>query len=216
MEEKKKKKYFEDLKISKPVGVAIIVFVTVLLACTLFLVNRHLGNDKSGTKGDIIEITIPKNYYTYIGTSTEDAVETYNKMGNDFCKSAHVINGNVVIKVTETQRKNLIKQNDDKIKTILAEYQRANKKYVFEEKEGTLIYRYDEKLNAMTEQKAIVAVVSLYGLNYILENNKTDWKVNVEVYNCHNDKLIQKATAPNDVVMVKYDQWLESYKKEVE
>ena len=209
----KKKKYFEDMKITKPVVLGIIVFATMFIFSTLFFANRDISREKRIKNGDVIEITIPANYYTYIGSSAKDGANAYNAMGKDFCEEAYEQNGDLILLVTKKQRENLIKQNNEKIESFLKLYHKANKKYTFEDGD-VLIYKYDEKLDDITERKAIVGVVSLYGLNYILKNNKTDWNINVEIYNCHNDKLIQKATAPNDAVMVKYDQWLESYKKE--
>lgn len=211
----KKTNFFKYVKISKPTAVGIITFVAVFFFCILFFLSRDLKGAGLGTGEKPVEITIPANYYTYIGSSADEAVKTYTKMGEDYCLKAKNVNGDVLLRVTKEQRENLIKQNNEKIEMMLASYYKEDSRYKFESGDA-LVYRYDEKCDTMVEQKAIVGVISLYGLNYILENNKTDWKVNVEVYNCHNDKLIQKATAPNDVVMVKYDQWLESYKKEAE
>ncbi len=177
----------------------------------MFFLFRDLKGTGFGTGEKIIEIIIPANYYTYIGSNADEAVKTYTKMGEDYCLKAKNVNGDVLLRVTKKQRENLIKQNNEKIEMMLASYYKEDSRYKFEAGD-TLIYRYDEKCDAMVEQKAIVGVISLYGLNYILENNKTDWKVNVQIYNCHNNRLLREVCVPEETAICTLEEWYASYK----
>ena len=57
----------------------------------------------------------------------------------------------------------------------------------------------------------LLGVVAKCGENYILKNNDPNWSYDIEIYNCHTNKLVVSSTVPEPGYSFDDKDWEESY-----
>ncbi len=156
---------------------------------------------------------IPNSYWEYAGSTPEGAVESFHKLGGDYYTDAQVVSEGVQLELTEEQRDNLIRRNNEYHEQIIAEFKSYSDDYRYEPDETyqTVNLYFDEKLPPAANIKTVFMLTSGYGMNYILQNNTTDWNVELCVYNCHTNKLVLSFNAPSEEASCGPEEWRASY-----
>lgn len=70
---------------------------------------------------------------------------------------------------------------------------------------------YDENIEDVSELLALVSIITYSGILQILETNDSDWKVEVNIYNCHTGSLVASGTFPGEGLEFGQDEWIASY-----
>ncbi len=158
---------------------------------------------------------IPKSYWDYAGSTLEDALESFHELGDDYYTDAQVVSDGVQLELTEQQRDNLIRRNDEYHQQIVTAFTAYSDEYHFEPDETyqTVNLYFDEKLPPATNIKTVFMLTAGYGMNYILKNNTTDWNVKFCIYNCHTNKLVVSANIPEEEASCGPEDWKASYKE---
>ncbi len=182
--------------------------VIALLLLVLLLVSG-CADKKPKTETYII----PKSYWDYAGSTLEEAVESFHKLGGDYYTEVKELEDGVQLELTEEQRDNLIRRNDEYHDRIIAEFKSYSDEYRFEPDETyqTVNLYFDEKLPPATNIKTVFMLTAGYGMNYILKNNTTDWNVEFCIYNCHTNKLVVSANIPDEEASCGPEEWKASY-----
>lgn len=186
-----------------------LIFLTLFYGCN----NQPVNRNKPTTDDKLYTITIPESYYTYTGTDPSEDSKTSKELGDAYCTDAIVSGKNLIIKVTDTQRKNLIKRNNDYIDKLVGQLLDINSKYKYtgDDEYKELSFYIDENLPANVHLKTIYGTAIGYGLNYILENNSTDWSVHLTIYNYHTGKKVAEGNLPQDTISYGAEEWKKSY-----
>ena len=158
---------------------------------------------------------IPNSYWEYAGTTAEDAVETFEKLGEEYYTTVEVVDEGVQAELTEQQRDKLIERNNQYNEKLIADFKAHDNNYRYEPDENyqQLKLYFDEKIPPFLHVKTVYNLTAGYGMNYILKNNTTDWNVEICVYNCHTNKLVVSADAPYETVTCGPDEWKASYEE---
>lgn len=156
---------------------------------------------------------LPNSYFEFTGSDIEEAVESCLALGKEFCTDAKVTNEGMQLVLTKTQLENLVKRNDDFIAELEEGFMNANDLYRCELDESykNLTLYFDENISSTMQVKTILGIASNYGMNYMLQNNTTDWNVKIEIYNCHTDKLVVSVNVPDEEISYGAKEWEESY-----
>ncbi len=156
---------------------------------------------------------IPNSYWTYTSTTTEEAVETFHKLGDDYYTEVKIVDEGVQVELTEQQRDKLVQRNNDYIEKLVADYKAYNSEYWYvpDENYQKLAFYFDEKIPNLLHAATVYNLAAGYGLNYILLNNTTEWGVDISIYNCHTNKLVVSIDAPYETVSYGPAEWKASY-----
>lgn len=156
---------------------------------------------------------IPESYWEYAGTTPEKAVESFEKLGTDYYTTAQVVEDGVQVELTTEQRDRLVQRNNEYNEKLIADFldYDSDYRYVPDETYQKLSFYFDEKIPPFLHVKTVYNLVAGYGMNYILQNNTTDWNVELSVYNCHTEKLVVKANCPYETVTCGPEEWKASY-----
>ncbi len=156
---------------------------------------------------------IPTSYWTYTSTTPEEAVETFYDLGEEYYTDVKIVDEGVQAELTDAQRDRLIQRNNDYIKKLVTEYETYNSeyRYVPDENYQKVDFYFDEKIPNLLHAATVYNVAAGYGLNYILQNNTTDWHVDISIYNCHTDQLVVSINAPYETVSYGPAEWAASY-----
>lgn len=79
----------------------------------------------------LCEITIPESFIIFCGMDVKSMADAFEKYGEEYCTGVVIDGNNVVIVVTEEQRKNLIHMNKDYIDELVAPFLRRIHNIVF-------------------------------------------------------------------------------------
>lgn len=180
------------------------------LVCLLFC-----GCSQSSPASDKTETyIIPNSYFKFTGSEVAEAVESCLELGSDFCTDAKEIPEGMQLELTDQQRNNLIQRNDDFVDELAQQFTSSNSmyRYISDGSYKKLILYFDENISSIIEVKTILGISSSYGMNYMLLNNTTDWNVQIEISNCHTNKLVASVNIPDGEISYGAKEWEESYK----
>ncbi len=156
---------------------------------------------------------IPTSYWQYSGSTPEAAAESMLRLGEDYVTAARVVSDGVELDLTEAQRDNLIRRNNDYHDSILSSFMSYSSDYRYDPDptyQQVTLY-FDEKLPPAVNIKTVFMLTAGYGMNYILQNNTTDWNVELRIYNCHTGKLVCSFNAPSEEASCGPEEWEASY-----
>lgn len=156
---------------------------------------------------------IPETFWGYTGTSPEEGVESIRKLGDDYYTDVKVVDRNVQVELTERQRENMIRRNDEYIAELAENFEKHNSeyRYVGDENYQKLDFYFDEKIPDILHVKTLFGISGAYGLNYVLKNHDTEWQVDLKIYNCHTNKIVATVDVPNETVTYGPAEWKASY-----
>lgn len=183
--------------------------ITILMILTLMLNGCSQVTETSKTNDYII----PTEYFEFLNAEPEDAIEAYSELGEEYCTEIVETEDGVMLKLTDEQRDNMIQRNNDMIDEQLDEFTDNNALYSYEADENyeKLILSFDENLSVTDQIATVFGVPSIYGMNYMLQNNTTEWVVDVTILNCHTGKEVISMKVPVDKVSYGPAEWEESY-----
>lgn len=164
----------------------------------------------SSTESEVVtEIVIPASYLQFVGADAKDAAESYR----EYCTDSEVRDTDVVLEVTDSQKDDIIQMNQDFIDRTLDEFKDGNPEYSYElaDDYSSIVYAYDEKINASLQAQLLMGVASMYALNGIIKNNTTEWSVKITIENCHTGKTVAHGELPEDTVSFGKNEWGKSY-----
>lgn len=181
----------------------------IAVLCLIIVLASGCTNKSPKTETYII----PNSYWEYAGTTAEDAVATFQKLGEEYYTDVKVVDEGVQVELTEQQRDNLIERNNKYNAQLIADFKAHDNNYRYEPDENyqKLELYFDEKIPPFLHVKTVYNLTAGYGMNYILKNNTTDWNVEICVYNCHTNKLVVSADAPYETVTCGPEEWKASY-----
>lgn len=162
---------------------------------------------------NVLKITVPESYFIYTGSDPESEAMACIEMGTDYCTDAWAEEGTMVIELTETQRINFIKRNDEYGAELRTSFLELNENYRFEGSEDytNITFYCDEKVAIMDLVQAMYGTTSQYALNYVLRNNSSEWCVHIKIVNYHTDKVVAEGDLPNDEITIGTNEWAASY-----
>lgn len=195
----------------------IAIFVFVLMAfIALIAIGIFVHSDISASnigKEKLVTIVIPESYFEYAGSDAAKAAESCIELGDEYCTSAEAKDNDLVLKVTDRQRENLIKRNNEFIDELLTSFKRFNSEYEFTGSEdySEVTFYYDEDITTILQIESVFGVTVGYGLNSILQNNSETWSVHLKIVNCHTGKTVVEGDIPQDIMTYGPDEWKNSY-----
>lgn len=186
-----------------------ILFPIILVICCA-LSGCSQSQQSSLTKETYI---IPNSYFEFTGSEVAEAVESCLELGNDFCTDAKEIPEGMQLELTDKQLNNLIQRNDDFVNQLAQQFTSSNSmyRYISDGSYEKLTLYFDENISSIIEVKTILGIASNYGMNYMLLNNTTDWNVQIEIFNCHTNKLVASVNIPDGEISYGAKEWDESY-----
>ena len=191
-----------------------ILFFIILVICVMFS-----GCSQSQQSSSTTEIyIIPNSYFEFTGSEAAEAVESCLELGNDFCTDAKEIPEGMQLELTDKQRNNLIQRNDAFADELAQQFTSSNSmyRYISDGSYKKLILYFDENISSVIEVKTILGIASSYGMNYMLQNNTTDWNVQIEIFNCHTNKLVASVNIPDGEISYGAEEWGKSYNSQAE
>ena len=179
------------------------LLISILILCSWGCVGEPTDTE------NLTEIIIPASYLQFAGADAEDTAESYR----EYCTDSEVRDTDVVLEVTDSQKDNIIQMNQDFIERTLDEFKDGNPEYLYElaDDYGSIVYAYDEKIDASLQAQLLMGVTSMYALNGIIENNTSEWSVEIAIENCHTGKTVAHGILPEDTVSFGESEWRESY-----
>lgn len=186
----------------------------ILLICLLLVCNMICGC--SQTSEEILKTEtyiIPASYLKFTGTSASDLMDSFEELGDEFYTSVIEINDEVQIELTEDQLKNLVKRFNSFIDETVDEFLEINDMYscVLDDNYKKISLYFDEYIPVAGQYKAILGIASYYGINDMLLNKTENWNVQVEIYNCHTNKLVVSFDLPDGEASWGPKEWEASY-----
>ena len=118
-----------------------------------------------------------------------------------------------ILCTANTNKDDIMQMNQDFIDKTLDEFKDGNPEYSYELADGysSIVYAYDEKIDASLQAQLLMGVTSMYALNGIIENNTSEWSVEIAIENCHTGKTVAHGILPEDTVSFGESEWRESY-----
>lgn len=179
------------------------------------LIALALAVDLSGCAGksedteNLTEIVIPESYLQFTGADPEETAESYQ----EYCTNAEVSGADVVLEVTDKQKDNIMQMNQSFIDKTLEKFKDENTDYSYEmdENYASIVYAYDENIDAYLQAQLLMGVTSIYVLNRMIENTTSEWSVEVTIENCHTGKTVAHGELPEDTLTFGESEWRESY-----
>lgn len=182
--------------------------ISGLLILILVLCSGGCAGEPADTE-QLTEIVIPASYLQFADADAEDTAESYR----EYCTDSKVRDTDVVLEVTDSQKDDIIQMNQDFIDRTLDEFKDGNPEYSYElaDDYSSIVYAYDEKIDASLQAQLLMGVTSMYALNGIIENNTSEWSVEIAIENCHTGKTVAHGILPEDTVSFGESEWRESY-----
>ena len=158
---------------------------------------------------------LPNSYLKFSGMEVDEAVESCLELGNEYCTEAKAIPEGLQLELTQEQLDNLVLKNNHFIDELARKLTDSNNLYKYEPDENyqTLTLYFDENISGLLQIKTILGIASSYAMNYMLINHVSDWKIKIEIYNCHTNKLVCSVNIPGEEVTYGAKEWEESYKE---
>ncbi len=175
--------------------------------------NVNVPQNLQETSEEVLKITVPESYFVYTGSDPESEAIACVEMGLDYCTDAWAEESTMIIELTEIQRDNFIKRNDEYGEELRTSFLELDENYKFEGSEDytNITFYCDEKVAIMSLVEAMYGTTSQYALNYILRNNSNDWCVHIKIVNYHTNKVVAEGDLPNDEITIGANEWAASY-----
>lgn len=156
------------------------------------------------------EITIPASYLNFISADANETAEGYE----EYCTKAEVQGQDVILKVTEQEKKDILEMNQDFADDVLEDFKSEDPEYSYVLKEdfGGVVYSYDENIESGVEARLLMGVTAMYALNNMIEEKSSDWSVEVTIENCHTGNIVATGVLPQDTISFGESEWEASYK----
>ena len=193
----------------------------ILLCCAMVLCSCQSAKSTEETR----KITLPVSYMVFSTGKAEDSdeylesveetVEVIKALGPEYITDVTVLDGSLVLEVTEKQRDKLIEWNNEKMAEWVDPLLKADPLYSFTGSEDytEATFYYDEKCSALVALKAIGAASGGYAFNNILINDTTDWNVHLRIYNCHTNRIVVDVNIPEEQAVLNDEVWAASYEE---
>ena len=191
-------------------GMEIIMKKRILFIISLLLI---LAGCNTTPKVEITkEYLIPNSFFEFTNTNIESANKSIVGLGNDYYTKTECLDNGLRLVLTDIQRDNLIRRNNDFINELIKSFKNENIKYsvVTDSTNKNLKFYFDENLSAAKQIKAVFGVATGYGYNLLLSGIE-DWNVKIEIYNCHTNKLVASGNIPNEEFSYGDEEWRKSY-----
>ena len=158
---------------------------------------------------------LPNSYLVFNGMEPDEAAKSCMELGEEFCTDVKVVSEGIQLELTEEQLNNLIMKNNRFIDELAEKFTSSNSMYRYETDETyqKLTLYFDENISGMLQIKTIMGIASSYAMNYMLLNNTKEWQVEIEIYNCHTNKLVASVKIPGEEMTYGAKEWEESYKE---
>ena len=185
-----------------------LVIIFVVICCVLSACSRSVPND-----GNTETYIIPCSYFEFTGSEISDAVASCLSLGDAFCTEAKEVPEGMQLKLTDKQLENLIQRNNEFIKDLADKLEDSNSlyKFVMDDSYKNLTLYFDENIPSTLQVQTILGIASYYGMNYMLLNNTVEWNVQIEIFNCHTNKLVASVNIPDEEISYGAKDWEESY-----
>lgn len=192
-------------------------FVIILIICFVLIgckgKSPEDGISVASENEEAEEYSIPKSFILF-GTSTvSDFVESAKEEGDDYCTDVKETPDGAILYLTETQKNKLIAENIEFLEEVTEHFLSADENYKCELDDENLKLRlyYDENIDPGLQIKTIMGIVSMAAFNHIINEKTTDWKMDVEIYNCHSNNLVVSVCLPEEEVSFGEEEWRLSY-----
>ena len=188
---------------------AVLLFCILLTGCTQIVKPSEITVQQ---EPETTICLIPNSYFEFSGSDPEAEVKALNDLGPEYCTSAILTEEGIKAELTEVQRDHLIERNNRFISKFLENYTAANSKYTYEtdSEYKKLVFYFDERIPIFVEMRAVFGTATGYCLNQILLN-RTDWSVDITIYNCHTKKEVASITVPGEEGSFGAEDWERSY-----
>lgn len=196
----------------------LVLFLAALLVCAgCSGTAENISEEQEQAAEKTIEVTIPETYLNFTSQDAEDLAESYQA----YCRDVRVDEPNLVIEMTELQRKKLMEMNDAYRDEVIKRFAAVDENYKCEigQDYRSIVYEYDEKLyekdakeNTHIQGELLMGVISACVMNQILETDNSDWEITVTVKNCHTGKVVGETVLPEGEFFIDADEWEESYR----
>lgn len=189
---------------------------TLLCLCILFCFSscaKNTVSDTLPTNAEVYEIIIPNSLLSISGISELEYIASFDNETHDVYTDVQLIDDEVILYLTDTQRQNLINQVKDTIDIILEDYYQCNTNYSFigDDDYKSITFIYDENISESLETKVLGAVFAKYAYLNVLEHKDPNWKIHLQIYNCHTNKLVIEGDLEKERVSWSQDDWARSY-----
>ena len=193
----------------------------ILLCCAMVLCSCQSAKNVEEAR----KITLPVSYMVFSTgkaensdeylESVEETVEVIKALGPEYITDVTVLDGSLVLEVTEKQRDKLIEWNNEKMAEWVDPLLKADPLYSFTGSEDytEATFYYDEKCSVIVALKAIGAASGGYAFNNILINDTTDWNVHLRIYNCHTNRIVVDVNIPEEQAVLNDEVWAASYEE---
>lgn len=157
----------------------------------------------------VSEVIIPASLLDFANTDIEENAES----ARDYCTEVRQQDGNLILVVTEAQRKALIEMNQEEIDDVIHDAAQANPLYsiTINEDSDQIIFAYDEQIDGLLQARMLLSVTTLSVFNDMLQGGSTDWHREVVVRNCHTGKTVASGTLPEQTIAFDMSAWQASY-----
>lgn len=185
------------------------LLLVVFVICCVFV-----GCSQSQQNSSKPEVYIlPNSYFEFTGSEVDEAVKSCLELGDEFCTTAKAIPDGMQLELTDEQLNNLVQRNNDFVDELVKQFTSSNNMYkcVLDDSYKKFMLYFDENLSSTIQVKTILGIASNYAMNYMLLNNTTDWNVQIEILNCHNDKPVISVNIPDEEISYGAKEWEESY-----
>ena len=75
----------------------------------------------------------------------------------------------------------------------------------------SITFSYDENISERLETTVLGAVFAKYAYLYVLEYKDPNWKIHLQIYNCHTNKLVIEGDLEKERISWSQDDWARSY-----
>ena len=156
---------------------------------------------------------IPESYFEFSSTEAADQAEASNELGDELCTNAEAVGTGMKLELTDVQRDNMIKRNDEFAESLVDDLLQENEAYHYtgDDSYRKLDFYFDEHVDPMTQIFALQGACCCYAYNQILLNHTEDWNVELTIYNCHTNKVVVHANIPSEDSSWTPEDWENSY-----
>lgn len=89
--------------------------------------------------------------------------------------------------------------------------QGSNYSFIGDDDYKSITFIYDENISESLETKVLGAVFAKYAYLNVLEHKDPNWKIHLQIYNCHTNKLVIEGDLEKERVSWSQDDWARSY-----
>ena len=132
-------------------------------------------------------------------------LNSFNKLGDQYIKSAAIVDEGVVLEADRFQLDDIIEKNDSDSSKYIDSFldESSNNCFLSCTNYSEIEFYYDKSTDKTVLYDTVKSMASVYSLNYMLYNKNSDWDIKVIITDCDTNEIIVEGSLLEDDIMAK-------------